>query len=102
MSEFVHLHNHSHYSLLDGAARIDQIIAKVSELGQKSFALTDHGNMFGAVEFYKAATKANIKPIIGMEAYVAPGLHTEKRIPTEGAIETTVPSEDYELMMWQV
>ncbi len=84
MAEFVHLHNHSHYSLLDGAARIDQIIAKVSELNQNGFALTDHGNMFGAVEFYKAATKANIKPIIGMEAYVAPGLHTEKRTPTEG------------------
>jgi len=51
VAEFVHLHNHSHYSLLDGAARIDQIIAKVSELEMKSFALTDHGNMFGAVEF---------------------------------------------------
>ncbi|MEA3287205.1 MAG: DNA polymerase III subunit alpha [Candidatus Marinimicrobia bacterium] len=84
MSDFIHLHNHSHYSLLDGAARIDQIIAKLSELEMKSFALTDHGNMFGAVEFYKAATKANIKPIIGMEAYIAPGLHTEKRTPTEG------------------
>ena len=84
MAEFVHLHNHSHYSLLDGAARVDQIISKVSELEMKSFALTDHGNMFGAVEFYKAAKKANIKPIIGMEAYVAPGLHTEKRVPTEG------------------
>ena len=84
MAEFVHLHNHSHYSLLDGAARIDQIIKKVSELEQKSFALTDHGNMFGAVEFYQAAQKAGIKPIIGMEAYVAPGLHTEKRTPTEG------------------
>ena len=84
MAEFVHLHNHSHYSLLDGAARIDQIIDKVSELGQKSFALTDHGNMFGAVEFYKSATKAGIKPIIGMEAYVAPRAHTEKRTYTEG------------------
>ncbi len=84
MSDFIHLHNHSHYSLLDGAARIDQIIAKVSELEMKSFALTDHGNMFGAVEFYKSAKKAGIKPIIGMEAYVAPGLHTEKRTPTEG------------------
>ena len=84
MSEFVHLHNHSHYSLLDGAARIDQIIKKVSELEQKSFALTDHGNMFGAVEFYKTATKAGIKPIIGMEAYVSPGSHTEKRTYTEG------------------
>ena len=84
MAEFVHLHNHSHYSLLDGAARIDQIISKVSELEQKSFALTDHGNMFGTVEFYKAAKKAGIKPIIGMEAYVAPGAHTEKRTPTEG------------------
>lgn len=84
MSEFVHLHNHSHYSLLDGAARIDQIVKKVSELEQKSFALTDHGNMFGTVEFFKAAKDAGIKPIIGMEAYVAPGKHTEKRTPAEG------------------
>jgi len=84
VAEFIHLHNHSHYSLLDGAARIDQIISKVSELGQKSFALTDHGNMFGTVEFYKYAEKAGIKPIIGMEAYVAPGSYTEKRVPTEG------------------
>lgn len=84
MADFVHLHNHSHYSLLDGAARIDQIIAKVSELGQKSFALTDHGNMFGAVEFYKTARAKGIKPIIGMEAYVAPAAHNEKRMPTEG------------------
>lgn len=84
MAEFVHLHNHSHYSLLDGAARIDQIIAKVSELEQKSFALTDHGNMFGAVEFYKKAKAAGVKPILGMEAYVAPAAHTEKRTYTEG------------------
>ncbi|MCF7808191.1 MAG: DNA polymerase III subunit alpha [Candidatus Marinimicrobia bacterium] len=84
MAEFVHLHNHSHYSLLDGAARVDQIIAKLSELDQKSFALTDHGNMFGAVEFFKKAKAANIKPIIGMEAYVSPGAHTEKRTYNEG------------------
>lgn len=84
MAEFVHLHNHSHYSLLDGAARIDQIVAKVKELGQTHFALTDHGNMFGTVEFYKKARAAGIKPIIGMEAYVAPGSRTSRQTPTEG------------------
>ncbi len=84
MAEFVHLHNHSHYSLLDGAARVDQIISKVQQLGQTSFALTDHGNMFGVVEFYKKAKKAGIKPIIGMEAYVAPGSRLERTSPTHG------------------
>ena len=81
MAEFVHLHNHSHYSLLDGAARIDQIVDKVKELGQTTYALTDHGNMFGAVEFYKKATKAGIKPIIGMEAYVSPGSRLVMPLP---------------------
>ncbi len=70
MSQFVHLHNHSHYSLLDGACRIDDMIHAAVEDGMPAVALTDHGVMFGAIEFYKKATKAGIKPIIGMEAYV--------------------------------
>jgi len=68
---FVHLHVHSEYSLLDGACRIRDLVARVKELGQKSVAVTDHGVMYGAVSFYKEAKNAGIKPIIGCEAYVA-------------------------------
>ncbi len=69
---FVHLHNHSHYSLLDGAAKIGEMVKRTGELGMTSLALTDHGNMFGVLEFYTHAVNAGIKPIIGMEAYIAP------------------------------
>lgn len=84
MSEFIHLHNHSHYSLLDGAAKIDQIVDTVSEQGHKAFALTDHGNMFGVVEFYKKAKAKGFKPIIGCEAYISQGKMLDKTSPTEG------------------
>lgn len=70
---FVHLHNHTQYSLLDGACRIDRMIAKSKELGMNAVAMTDHGNMFGTIEFYNKAKKAGIKPIIGTEAYVING-----------------------------
>jgi DNA polymerase-3 subunit alpha len=70
---FVHLHCHSEYSLLDGANRIDDLIRRALEFEQPALAITDHGNMFGAWEFQEKAHKAGIKPIIGMEAYVAPG-----------------------------
>lgn len=70
MSQFVHLHNHSHYSLLDAACRIDDLIHAAKDDGMPAVALTDHGVMFGAIEFYKKAEKAGIKPIIGMEAYI--------------------------------
>ena len=69
--KFTHLHTHSHYSLLDGLAKIDNLIDKAIELNMDSLALTDHGVMYGAVEFYQKAKKKGIKPIIGMEAYVA-------------------------------
>ncbi len=69
---FVHLHVHSEYSLLDGACRLNGLISRVKELGQTAVAVTDHGVMYGLVEFYKAAKKAGIKPILGCEAYVAP------------------------------
>ncbi len=69
---FVHLHLHSEYSLLDGANRIDPLVARIKELGMTAVALTDHGNLFGAVEFYTKAKKAGIKPIMGIEAYVTP------------------------------
>ena len=72
MDEFVHLHVHSEYSLLDGANRISDLVAKTKEMGGSAIALTDHGNLFGAVEFYKAAKAADIKPILGMEAYISP------------------------------
>ncbi|MCW5775812.1 MAG: DNA polymerase III subunit alpha [Phycisphaeraceae bacterium] len=72
-ARFVHLHLHSEYSLLDGANRIDRLVDRVRELGMPAVALTDHGNLHGAVAFYEAARKAGVKPILGVEAYVAPG-----------------------------
>ncbi|MEG1075930.1 MAG: DNA polymerase III subunit alpha [Mucinivorans sp.] len=68
---FTHLHVHTHYSILDGAAPIKKLIARASMLGMKALAITDHGNMYGAYEFHTAATKAGIKPILGCEVYVA-------------------------------
>ncbi|MFQ5706061.1 MAG: DNA polymerase III subunit alpha [bacterium] len=79
MSQFIHLHNHSHYSLLDGACKVDDLVAAAVENGMPALALTDHGNMFGAIEFFKKAKKAGIKPIIGVEAYVAPGSRKERK-----------------------
>jgi DNA polymerase-3 subunit alpha len=70
MPEYVHLHNHTHYSLLDGALRVDELINAAVEHKMPAVGLTDHGVMFGAIEFYKKAKKAGIKPIIGMEAYI--------------------------------
>ena len=62
MAEFVHLHVHSEYSLLDGAIRMEQLVGKAAEFGMPAIALTDHGNLFGTVEFYQAAEKAGVKP----------------------------------------
>src|SRR5947207_11561069 len=70
---FVHLHLHTEYSLLDGAVRMKQLMEKAAEMKMPAVAITDHGNLHGAIEFYQAATAAGIKPIIGVEAYVAPG-----------------------------
>jgi DNA polymerase-3 subunit alpha len=70
---FVHLHLHTHYSLLDGATRIEALMRRVKEFGMPAVAITDHGNLFGAIEFYSAARKAGIKPIIGCETYLAAG-----------------------------
>ena len=72
MSVFVHLHLHTEYSLLDGAAKISEIADKALSDGQKAVAITDHGVLYGAVEFYDAMKKRGIKPIIGCEVYVAP------------------------------
>ena len=79
MSGFVHLHVHSQYSLLDGAGRIKDLVSSAAKLGMPAIALTDHGNMYGAVEFYKAAKARGIKPIIGCEVYVAPGSRFDKK-----------------------
>lgn len=76
-NDFIHLHVHSEYSLLDGYATVKGIVERAVELGMDSIALTDHGVMYGALDFYSAAEKAGIKPIIGMEAYIAPGAHTD-------------------------
>ncbi len=71
MSKFIHLHNHSHYSLLDGLTKIGELVDEAKNYGMPAVALTDHGNMHGALEFYKKAKDAEIKPILGFEAYVA-------------------------------
>jgi hypothetical protein len=77
-SSFVHLHCHSHYSLLDGASPIDRLVSRTVELGMNALAITDHGNLHGALEFYQAAKGAGINPIIGYEAYIAPGSRFQK------------------------
>lgn len=78
MTDFVHLHTHTEYSLLDGAATIKKLIAKTKELGMTSIAITDHGAMYGVVDFYKEAVANGIKPIIGCEVYVAPRTRFDK------------------------
>ncbi|MEK7600816.1 MAG: DNA polymerase III subunit alpha [Patescibacteria group bacterium] len=76
---FTHLHTHSHYSLLDGLSKVDAIVSRVKEAGMDSVAITDHGVMYGAIEFYKKATKAGVKPIIGCEMYITSGSRHDKR-----------------------
>lgn len=76
--DYVHLHNHTEYSLLDGLTKIPALIEHVKKMGMDSVAMTDHGTLSGAIEFYKEAKANNIKPIIGMEAYIAPRKHTDK------------------------
>ena len=80
-ADFVHLHLHSEYSLLDGACRMDRLMDRAHELRFPAMALTDHGVLFGAIDFYQAARAKGIKPIIGCEVYVAPGSRTEKKSP---------------------
>ena len=75
---FTHLHLHSQYSLLDGAITFEKLFTRCKELGMDSVAVTDHGNMFGAIEFYTKALAAHIKPIIGIEAYIAPNSRLDR------------------------
>ncbi len=79
MSNFVHLHNHTDYSLLDGAANIDKLVQTAADLGMEQLAITDHGNMFGVLKFYKTCKARGIKPVIGCEFYVAPGSRFDKK-----------------------
>jgi len=83
-AEFVHLHLHTEFSLLDAACRLDKLVDKAHELKFPSLAITDHGVLYGAIEFYQAARKKGIKPIIGCEVYVAPGSRLEKKSSTGG------------------
>jgi DNA polymerase-3 subunit alpha len=76
---FVHLHVHTEYSMLDGAAKISELVDEVANQNMPAIAMTDHGNVFGAFEFYKIARAAKVKPIIGIEAYVAPESRFDKR-----------------------
>ena len=97
--DFCHLHVHSDYSLLDGAAKINDLIRAAGERDLSSIALTDHGNMCGAIAFYKAAKKAGIKPIVGCEMYMAPGPRTDRRRdPTTGvsSFHLTVLARNYQ------
>jgi DNA polymerase-3 subunit alpha len=92
-SDFIHLHNHTMYSLLDGAIKIPQMLSAAAEMGMRSLAITDHGNLFGAIEFYTQAKKHRIKPIIGIETYIVPHDRTLKR-PVPG-----VPDGGYHLIL---
>ena len=85
MSDFVHLHLHSEYSLLDGACRISEIPLRAKECGHTAVALTDHGAMYGAVSFYTECKKHGIKPIIGCEVYVAPKSRFDKAGESSGS-----------------
>ena len=75
---FAHLHVHTEFSLLDGSNKIKECVSRVKELGMNSVAITDHGVMFGVIDFYRAAKAAGIKPILGCEVYVAPGSRFDK------------------------
>src|SRR4249920_2424262 len=78
-ADFVHLHLHTEYSLLDGACRLDRLMDKAHELKFPALAITDHGVLYGAIDFYQTARAKGIKPIVGCEVYVAPGSRLEKK-----------------------
>jgi DNA polymerase III subunit alpha len=94
MTDFVHLHVHSEYSLLDGLSKISKLVKKTKEFGQSAIALTDHGSMYGAIDLYKKATQENIKPIIGCEVYVAKKSRFDKQ--RQDASHLILLAKDYQ------
>ena len=78
MTDFIHLHNHTDYSLLDAAQSVDMMLNRVDDIGMNTIAVTEHGNLFSLIPFYKAAQTAGVKPIMGCEVYVSAGKHNEK------------------------
>src|SRR3990172_511436 len=84
MNRFVHLHGHTEYSLLDGLSKIPKLVKEAKSLGFEALAITDHGIMYGAIEFYKDCREAEIKPIIGIEMYIAKRSHKDK----EGKVDS--------------
>ncbi len=99
MEQFVHLHLHSQFSVLDGAIKLKELVSKAKELNQPAVAVTDHGNMHGAIEFFQTATAAGIKPIIGCEVYLTTGSRHLKKLPSQGGGSThhlTLLAENYQ------
>src|SRR3989338_1350790 len=84
MSEFIHLHTHSHYSLLDGLSKVEDLVELAKKFKMPALAITDHGNLYGAIEFYTLAKKAGIKPIVGVEAYMTAGRREDRSAETNG------------------
>jgi len=87
-SDFTHLHLHTQYSVLDGAIKISNLVNRLKEIGQTAVAMTDHGSMHGAIEFYQKTTNAGIKPILGCEVYISAGSRLEKVPPNQGGART--------------
>ncbi|MBU2488466.1 MAG: PHP domain-containing protein, partial [Proteobacteria bacterium] len=94
MSDFVHLHVHTGYSLLDGAIPVDRLVKRVVELGMDSVAITDHGSMFGVMDFYQQARAAGIKPIVGCECYMAMGSRLDKTSADKGRFHLVLLAKD--------
>ena len=91
---FTHLHVHTEYSMLDGLSRLDALVHRAKELGMDSLAITDHGGMYGAIDFYQIATKAGVKPIIGCEMYVAPGSRHDRNSNNKSPYHMTVLAQN--------
>jgi DNA polymerase-3 subunit alpha len=97
-AEFVHLHNHTEYSLLDGALRVSKLAKQAARFKMPAVAITDHGNLFGAIQFYKECYDAGVNPIIGAEVYVAPGSMKERVISkdvSESSFHLTLLCKDF-------
>ena len=90
---FVHLHTHTEFSMLDGAARLDDLFTETVRMGMPALAMTDHGNVYGAYEFWRKARAYGVKPIIGMEGYLAPGSRHERKRATLGGTNGSVPAD---------